>query len=282
MTKIAIISNSDKDPGLEFSHELVKSINKKGAIGYIACDISTCENDDRAGADFESDLFICTGGDGTFLRAARMLYKHRKPIMGINLGTLGFLSEVDRNEIDMKLDDIISGNYTVQERFMLKVVLKKSDGGIFDDIALNDVVISRSPLSRIMQLKTLVNGTVVDNFRGDGVIISTPTGSTGYSLSAGGPIVEPDVDLFIVTPICPHTLIARSFIATAERTLGVEINDTYMHTAIMTIDGQTHVEVAGGDFVSICGNTEKVMMLKVSDKSFFDLLRNKIHDGGIK
>ena len=283
MDKIGIITNRQKDKGLEFTRKVVDSILKKGGSVRLPCDIAEelqiCQEQlDEDSLVEDSDIIICLGGDGTFLKAARGIYKKGIPMLGINLGSLGFLAEVERHEIDNAIDLIINDKYSVQKRIMLEATIIRDGKELAKDVALNDVVISRGALSRILHLKTYINEVFVDSFPGDGVIVSSPTGSTAYSLSAGGPIVDPDMDSIILTPICPHTLYSRSFITSGNRTVKVVVDENYSHEAMVTVDGQEGYTIIGGDIIEVKKSQYDVKMVMVNSPDFFNILRRKIYD----
>lgn len=287
MIKIGIIANRDKDEGLKVTSLLVKSIKDNGAEPVMADDLAKdigeeirnfCEED----VIKKSDIMICLGGDGTFLKCGRKIFSRRIPILGINLGNLGFLTEVDKNEIDPAIKRLVNGDYDIEERMMLETTIIRDGKEIMHDIVLNDVVISRGWMSKILHLKTYLNNQFVDLYPGDGLIISTPTGSTAYSLSAGGPIVEPDMKLIIVTPICPHLLYSRSFITTGERVLKLLVVETNCHGAMVTVDGQNGYELMGGDSIITKKSSQYLKVIRLSDRNFFDVLRSKIYDRGEK
>ncbi len=287
MVNIGIIANRDKDEGLKITSLLVKSIKANGAQPVIADDLAAdigeeLQNLHEDEVIIKSDIMLCLGGDGTFLKCARKVFSKKIPILGINLGNLGFLTEVDKNEIDPAVKRLVSGEFDIEERMMLETTIIRDDKEIMNDIVLNDVVISRGWMSRILHLKTYLNNQFVDLYPGDGLIISTPTGSTAYSLSAGGPIVEPDVSLIIVTPICPHLLYSRSFITTGERVLKVLVAENNCHGAMVTVDGQNGYELMGGDNIITKKSSHFLKMIRLSDRNFFDVLRSKIYDRGEK
>lgn len=287
MVNIGIIANRDKDEGLKITSLLVKSIKANGAQPVIADDLAAdigeeLQNLHEDEVIIRSDIMLCLGGDGTFLKCARKVFSKKIPILGINLGNLGFLTEVDKNEIDPAVKRLVSGEFEIEERMMLETTIIRDDKEIMNDIVLNDVVISRGWMSRILHLKTYLNNQFVDLYPGDGLIISTPTGSTAYSLSAGGPIVEPDVSLIIVTPICPHLLYSRSFITTGERVLKVLVAESNCHGAMVTVDGQNGYELMGGDNIITKKSSQFLKMIRLSDRNFFDVLRSKIYDRGEK
>ncbi|WP_010252707.1 NAD(+)/NADH kinase [Acetivibrio cellulolyticus] len=287
MVKVGIIANRDKDIGLKITSVLLESLLANGAEPVmddsLAADIGfTVNNLNEDEVILKSDIMVCLGGDGTFLKSARKVFSKNIPILGINLGSLGFLPEVDKNEIDPAVKRLVKGEYDIEERMMLETTIIRDDKEIMKDIVLNDVVISRGWMSRILHLKTYINDQFVDLYPGDGLIISTPTGSTAYSLSAGGPIVEPDVSLIIATPICPHLLYSRSIITTGERVLKVLVVENNCHGAMVTVDGQNGYELMGGDNIITRKSSRCLKMVRLSDRNFFDVLRSKIYDRGEK
>lgn len=287
MIKIGVISNRDKDIEFNVTSMLVKSIRDNGAQPLLDDNLATALNDTVNNLKEEevvsaADIIVCLGGDGTFLKSARKVFHKDIPILGVNLGNLGFLTVVDRNEIDPAIKCLVNGNYSIEERMMLETSIIRDNKEIMKDIVLNDVVISRGWMSRILHLKTYINDQFVDLYPGDGLIISTPTGSTAYSLSAGGPIVDPDISLIIATPICPHLLYSRSFITTGDKILKVLVAENDCHGAMVTVDGQNGYELQGGDSIITRKSSRCLKMVKLSDRNFFDVLRSKIYDRGEK
>lgn len=294
MTRIGLIVNRSKNMSMETAQGLILALQEKGAQVVVTKEVVdelrekgdctamdncrvTADEDEMIG---ESDIIICLGGDGTFLNAARKVYKLGIPLLGINLGTLGFLTEIERHDVVMAVEKLMAGNYDIEERMMLEATVSKDGVIIGSDVALNDVVISRYALSRIIHLNIYMNNVFVDTFPGDGIIISSPTGSTGYSLSAGGPIVEPDVDLIIATPICPHILYSRTFITTGDRVVKIEVGENYNYEAMVTLDGQKGFKASGGYTIEVKRSPHKVRMIKISDRNFFNVLRTKFYDRG--
>jgi NAD+ kinase len=282
MKNIGVITNTEKDKGLIYTNQLIESIKKHGGQAILP---TPCSKNGMDGIDTEveeicnrCDLIICLGGDGTFLKTARTAYLYEIPILGINLGSLGFLTDIEKGEIDKSVESIFSNNYTIEERMMISSKLYKGGKLFAEDVAINDVVISRAGIPRILHLSTFVDDNFIDMFPGDGIVVATPTGSTAYSLSAGGPIAEPTSKIIIVTPICPHILYSRSFIANGEQRIKVCVSDGFEHTAIVTVDGQKIYEITGGDYLEIEKTNSKVKMLKINSKNFFKVLRNKIYD----
>lgn len=285
MKIIGVISNRDKDTSLKYTRTLIDSIIQKGGTVKTTNDVCkelglTCPGLTEDEIIDACDIAICLGGDGTFLKAARRACKHNKPILGVNLGKLGFLTEVDKDMIENAVERVFNNKYTEEDRMMLGFTILRDGKIIAEDKALNDIVISRGAISRILHISTYINGEFVDSFPGDGLIISSPTGSTAYSMSAGGPIVEPDNDLMIITPICPHIIYSRSFITPGNRIVKVVINEDYGHNGMVTVDGQEGYEIRGGDCVEIRKSSDFVKMIKLDSKNFFKILRSKIYDRG--
>ena len=282
MKNIGVITNRDKDEGLIYTNQLIESINRHGGQAILPTPSSKSGMD---GLDHEveeicnkCDLIISLGGDGTFLRTARTAYLHKLPILGINLGSLGFLTDIEKGEIDKSVESIFSNNYIIEERMMLSSKIYKNDKLFAQDVAINDVVISRGGIPRILHLSTFIDDNFFEMFPCDGIVVSTPTGSTAYSLSAGGPIVEPTSKLIIVTPICPHLLYSRSFISDEEHRIKICVAEGFQHDAIVTVDGQKTYEITGGDYIEVEKTDSKVRILKIHSKNFFTILRKKFYD----
>ncbi len=282
--KIGIITNALKDKNLIYTNIITKHVLNNGGTPLITLiGQSDIVLDDIFLSTEEeiikkSDIIICMGGDGTFLHISKEASKYNKPILGVNLGSLGFLAEVDKDDLENTVINLFKNNYVIDERIMLDIQIFRDNKLIGSDIALNDAVISRGALSRILHLDVSINDTYIDNFPGDGLIISSPTGSTGYSMSAGGPIVEPDIDIIIVTPICPHNLYSRSFITTGEKSIKISIEENYCHSAILTVDGQKGYELCGSDIIKIKKSFEKVKIIRLHQINFFNVLRTKIYN----
>ncbi|EMS71927.1 NAD(+)/NADH kinase [Ruminiclostridium cellobioparum] len=282
MKNIGIITNNEKDVGFAYTNMLIESIRKFGGQAVIPTRSVTkgMEGLDNEVEEICSkcELIICLGGDGTFLKTARTAYLYNLPILGINLGSLGFLTDIEKGEIDKAVESIFQNNYIIEERMMLSSRIYKEGKLFAEDVAINDVSISRAGIPRILHLSTYIDDNFFDMFPGDGIVVATPTGSTAYSMSAGGPIAEPTSKLIIVTPICPHMLYSRSFVASEERRVKVSVSDGFEHKALVTVDGQKNYEITGGDYIEIEKAASKVKILKIHSKNFFTVLRNKIYD----
>jgi NAD+ kinase len=285
MKKIGIVTNVDRDMDFAYTKLLADSIVKRGGRAMMADWLSEktgagerCGNEESVFNQCE--LLVCLGGDGTFLKVARKVYMKELPILGINLGNLGFLTEVDRNDIDLAIDQLFNNKYEIEERMMLEAVIYRKGEEPVYDIALNDAVITRGAVSRIIHVKTYVNKVFVDSFPGDGLIVSSPTGSTAYSLSAGGPIVEPDTNLLLITPICPHILYSRSFVINADSVVSAVVDEDFQHNALVALDGQEGHEIKGGDMVEVRKSPYTIKLVKMNSRNFFNILRTKIYYRG--
>lgn len=221
------------------------------------------------------DIFISLGGDGTILRSARLLIGKPKPILGINLGKLGFLAEISVDELDDCLNEILRGDYRIEERMMLRARVGNSPKKYY---ALNDIVLDLAGSSRMVSIQTFVNSDYLSTFTGDGIIIATPTGSTGYVLSNGGPIVSPTSRSILISPICPHTLTARTVVVSGDAriTLKVETAPGKIHVAV---DGQPEVFIRPGLEVIVEKSPYPARLVKRLNTSYFDVLRRKLHWG---
>jgi NAD+ kinase len=225
-----------------------------------------------------ADLVIVLGGDGTFIHAARLVAGRPVPIIGINLGSLGFLTEIPSRESFAALDEALAGRLMTDSRMKLACKLLRADQVIFQDEVLNDVVISKGALARIGDHEMLVDGQYVTTFKADGVIVATPTGSTAYSLSAGGPIVHPAVDCIILTPICPHALTQRPIVVPGSQEVSVvlkgEAEDFYL-----TLDGQAGLTLRTGDRLEVRRSPNRVILVRNTRLDYFGMLRQKLRWG---
>lgn len=220
-------------------------------------------------------LIIVVGGDGTILRVARDLACWDVPVLGINLGHKGFLAEIEVEQMERFLQYISNGQYSYQERMMMETCLMRGDQELGKYLALNDIVVSRGPFSRIIKIETYVNEDFMESYSGDGVIVSTPTGSTGYSLSAGGPIVNPTMDLFVITPICPHSLYNRAVIINGADTMKLQV-DSRQVQVVLTVDGQVRFALEDEDKIIVKKSEEKIKMVCFHDYSFYRMLHQKL------
>ncbi len=285
MKKFYIITNRAKDPDLTFRTSIVHYLEANGA----ACAVRRSEelvderhrNTDPSEIPEGTECIIVLGGDGTLMRAADDVQGLNIPLLGINLGTLGYLAEIDRASVFPALDCLLQDKYKIEHRMMLHGVVYSGDQIIREETALNDLFIGSAGAPHVMAIYNYVNGKYLNYYRGDGVIISTPTGSTGYSLSAGGPLISPDSELFLITPLAAHTLNTRSIILPADSEITVKIgagrDDTVEH-AMAYFDGDTKAPMNTGDRAVITRADHDTLIVRIHDDSFLGTLRRKMNE----
>ncbi len=267
MKQFYVITNKTKDKTLKITQQIKEYIEARGGI----CQLATQGND----IPNEAECVVVLGGDGTLIRAARELRGKNIPLLGINMGTLGYLTEAEVGNLEECLEQLLSGETQIEARMMLKGVVN----GTVEDVALNDIVLSRSGTLRIIHFNLYVNGELLNTYHADGMIVSTPTGTTAYNLSAGGPIVEPTAKMIVLTPICPHALNTSSIVLSAEDEIVLEIGegrDGGVEKAIVSFDGEQNLEISTGDRVVIQKAEDTTNLLKLSKVSFLEILRKKM------
>lgn len=280
MKRFCIITNQDKDSELSITCEAERYLKE------------FCCESFRIGQNYEStvagytdagqipenmDCAIVLGGDGTLLHAARDLAERGIPILGVNLGTLGFLTETEPSELREAIRRLCQDEYMIEEHSMLKA----EAGGKITHV-LNDVVISRSGFSRLIRLQLYINGLPLQLYTGDGLLVSTPTGSTAYNLSAGGPVVAPDVDMFVITPVCPHSLSERSIVISAGDCLEIEVirsRKTQEEEAIATTDGEYFRHLQVGDRITLTKSELSAKLIRFEKNRFYKALQTKLRWG---
>jgi NAD+ kinase len=225
-----------------------------------------------------ADLAVVLGGDGTLLAAARLLGDRQIPIVAINHGGLGFLTEVTLEEMYPSLEQVVVGDVVTQHRMMVDVQVMRAGQSVAKHRALNDVVINKGTLSRMIELETRVDGQYVSSFRADGLIVSTPTGSTAYNISAGGPIIFPTMDAMIVTPICSHTLTNRPIVLPGDVVIEIGLR-TAQEDVYVTFDGQVGLQLKNDDHLLVKKSDVTVKLVVPADKNYFDVLRGKLKWG---
>ena len=283
MDKFYIITNNDKDKDFQITNEIVSYLKKNGK----KCQVQQAERKLEGAYHYTNpelipegtQCILVLGGDGTLLQAARDVVYRKIPMLGINLGTLGFLAEVDRQSIHAALDKLIADDYEIEERMMLTGTVWHGDKIIGQDIALNDIVIGREGPLRVVRFKNYVNDVYLNSYNADGIIIATPTGSTGYSLSCGGPIVSPNAAMTLMTPIAPHTLNTRSIIVPEEDVITVELGEgrrQVQEQGLASFDGDTEIPIVTGDRIVIQKASASVKILKLNHLSFVEVLRQKM------
>jgi len=228
----------------------------------------------------KAQLIISLGGDGTLFRAARDFSSYQLPVLGINLGGLGFLTEVSISEFEESLEKVLAGRYKIEKRMMLQTLVYRKGKLVKSSIALNDVVIGKAYLPRIINFKTFVSDELVTTYSADGLIISTPTGSTAYSLSAGGPVVDPKLEVVILSPICAHTLAVRPLIISSKETVKITLEPPAKEI-LLTIDGQIGFPLKEEDAVEIKKAPYQAHLVRIKERAFFKILRTKLGWSGI-
>lgn len=284
MDKFYIITNRDKDQNLRFTEEIVQYLKEHGK----KCQVQQAERrvegeyhyTDPALIPEDTQCILVLGGDGTLLQAARDVVHREIPMLGINLGTLGFLAEIDKTSIYTALDKLFEDDYEIEERMMLTGTVWRGDKITGQDVALNDIVISRvGPPLRVIGLNNYVNDGYLNSYNADGIIIATPTGSTGYSLSCGGPIISPNAAMTVMTPIAPHTLNTRSIIFPEDDVITVELGEgrrQIQENGLASFDGDVEVPMSTGDRIVIKKASVSVKILKLNHLSFVEVLRQKM------
>ena len=226
-----------------------------------------------------ADLLLAFGGDGTILHLARTVALNNVPVLGINLGSLGFMSELEPNELE-RLKDLANWDFTVESRMMLDVTVIRDGRSVYNNIALNDAVISKGSIARVVRLEIFTEEGFLTKVGGDGVIVSTPTGSTGYSMAAGGSIVEPTARNLLLTPICPHSMRSTAYVLSPEHVITVEAADANRKFVYLSVDGGKAFSLKNGDKVRVSQSKYTTRLVRLSKKSFCEILDKKFGSGG--
>ncbi len=284
MEHFYLIANPTKDAELKTAHSIRDYLTGRGKTCII--DVGARKKGQEGYTyngriSAETDCIIVLGGDGTLLQAATDLAERRIPFLGINMGTLGFLAEVGQTEFEGALDKLIKNEYEIEERMMLAGKSFNRREMIDEAVALNDIVITRKGSLQIINLNIYVNGQFLHRYHADGVIAATPTGSTGYSLSAGGPVVEPGAELIVLSPICPHSMQSRSIVLSPKDTVTVEIEsgrDGEIQEVEAIFDGCHKVTLCTGEKIEIRKSGQTTGIVKLSQVSFLEVLHRKMSD----
>ncbi|MCM1046143.1 MAG: NAD(+)/NADH kinase [Candidatus Gastranaerophilales bacterium] len=285
MKHFLIFSNAYKDKNLSVTNRLVSHLEKKGQ--KVTLELKEADWKSGAGEESEEaknipldvDCMIVLGGDGTVLQAARETKKLHIPIIGVNLGTLGFMTEIEPDNLEEALDRLIAGDYEQESRMMLNGKVFFADGSVDEGWALNDIVISRSGSLQIIDYEIYVNGQFLHDYKADGMIVTTPTGSTGYNLSAGGPLVEPRARILTMTPICPHSLNQRSIILSPEDVIEIAIppiRGNLSQTVEANFDGSHKIALSTGDRIRIVQSEKTTEFIQLNQMSFVEVLNRKM------
>ena len=289
--KVVLSSNPYRDKGLRVALEAQRILDKAGAE-TVLCLPFTPKKGDRFDMPKHlklgkletelpgADILICFGGDGTILHAARDATIHNVPVMGVNMGSVGFMAELERGELSL-LTRLAQGDYRTETRMMLHIRVYRGEKLIMEDIALNDAVISKGSIARVAELEVRADDVLVTTITGDGIIVASPAGSTAYSMSAGGPIVEPGANLIVLTPICAHTLNARSIILRSEDVVDIVIDhgrDGSKLTVEASFDANDKTSMVTGDSIRISKSERTTTIIKLDERSFIEALHRKMNE----
>lgn len=281
MKKIGIICKPGRPEPEEILHELLPWLRQKGYETFVDQEAAAALNIrgyTRKEIASSVDVAFVLGGDGTMLSASRAVAEKGVPILGINLGSMGFMAEINKDELYEVVDRILSGDCVIEERLMLTARIRRNGEQIEGYTVLNDVVINKGALARIIDMETFINGKYVTTYKADGLIIATPTGSTAYSLSASGPIVYPTLDSILLTPICPHTLTNRPILLPDDFGIEVVVR-TLSEDVYLTLDGQIGAHLRMDDVIEISRADYKTRLLIPYERDYFEILRDKLRWG---
>ncbi len=280
--KIGIIPNLMKDKDLNVTKSILNWFGDKDIQLFLEPETAEYLNKKDIGLNREeiyslSDVVIVLGGDGTILNIARQSSQYNVPLFGINLGHLGFLAEAEISDMYASLSKIITGDFLIEKRMMLEAFLENSNEENPKLLALNDFSITKGMVPRMVSFSLYINDSFFELYSADGIVVSSSTGSTAYSLSAGGPIVSPELNVLIITPICPHTIHNRSIVVSDKDEVRIEIcKENY--EVLLSVDGQDSYKVNPGDIVKVRGSSRITNLVKLKQRSFFDVLRRKISE----
>ena len=223
----------------------------------------------------DADVLVCFGGDGTILHAAHEANARGIPILGVNLGSIGFMAELEHGELSL-LSRLAGGKFGIERRMMLDVCVRREGHCVFSDQALNDAVLTKGAVARVLDLEVTGDRVVISSFSGDGLVVATPTGSTAYSMAAGGPIVEPTAENIIIAPICAHSLHAKPFVLGANRTVGARLAPGGKKTAYLSVDGGRAFRIQPGDWVECRRSRQATQLVKLTGRSFYERINQKL------
>ncbi|MGI6584380.1 MAG: NAD(+)/NADH kinase [Gracilibacteraceae bacterium] len=280
--RLGIIPNISKDKDLNVTRSILLWFSNKDIELLLESDIADKLEFKNHGFNREdifssSDMVIVLGGDGTILNIARQSAQYDVPLFGINLGHLGFLAEAEIGDIYLSLDKIMKGDYFIEKRMMLEALIGNVEDNGKELVALNDFSITRAMTSRMISYSIFINNSFFELYNADGIVVSSPTGSTAYSLSAGGPIVSPELKVLIITPICPHTIHSRSIVVSEKDEVRIEICEENPEV-MLSVDGQNSYKLNSGEVVVIRSSSFVTNLVKLKQRSFFDILRRKISE----
>ena len=283
MKKVVLTSNPYRDAGFKEVREAIRVLHDAGVETKLCLPFEV----DRS---FElpkdlrfhrldrevigADALICLGGDGTILHMAKFATRHNIPILGVNIGTMGFIAELESSDVEL-LRRLACDDYSVDTRMMLDVTMLRGRDILYHDLCLNDVVVTKGTVARILNLSVSCDGVQAMECAGDGVIVATPTGSTAYSLSAGGPIVEPDAKSILITPICAHDMSSRCMVASDRRVISIGLTKNARRNALLSVDGGKAIKVNVDDVVTVKVSDKRTRFIRLKDRSFYDIVKMK-------
>lgn len=271
-----IIANDSKNEAHEIANSILKYLNEKN----IKCSIVfTGISSEKLNIGYDVDLVITLGGDGTVLFASRSVSSLGIPILPVNLGTFGYITEIGKNEWMETLDAYLAGNEDISRRLMLRVSVTRSGRKVFSSTALNEVVVCSSGIAKVINLKLKIENTDAGIFRADGLIVATPTGSTGYSLAAGGPILDAEMTAIILTPICPFTLSNRPLV-TSGKQVTIIVPEKQRTDIVLTVDGQVDFSLAENDIINVETSRSKMLLINSAKRNFIEIIRDKLNWSG--
>lgn len=281
--KVILSPNPYRDRGLKAAQSAEKVLRNAGAETSICLPFDVDGNFDLPALNYRNmkeelptaDVIVCFGGDGTILHASKDALKYNLPILGVNLGSVGFMAEVEVSEMS-SLSKLLVGKYRLEEHVMLDVSVVREGSTIYEDVALNDAVITKGAVARMVDIEVYADEHMASAFAGDGLVISTPTGSTAYSMAAGGPIVEPTAANIIITPICAHSMHAKSFVLSPERKVCARMDRHTRRNAYLSVDGGRAVRLNSGDEVHVKISDYKTRLVRLTNRTFYELINQKL------
>lgn len=280
--RVGIVPRISHPEALEKCRELCAWLQQKGRDVFVDGSVDPSIGGQRLSPeDFKEriELLVVLGGDGTLIHAASLIEGREVPIFGVNMGSLGFMTEIPVGDLYDRLEETLEGDYTVTERMKLEASLFRGDGpALVTRQVLNDVVISKGALARIADLEATIDGSLVTLYKADGVIVATPTGSTAYSLSANGPIIHPSLEAVVISPICPHTLTQRPIVVPPDQAIRITLQSANGEV-FLTLDGQTGMALEQGDRVEVVRSKDRVLLVRNPRLDYFSILRAKLRWG---
>ncbi len=277
--KIAIIVNKDKAHAVEIAEKAVRVLSRPG-VELMSCNDSPVTGAAVRGSAEEvicaCDIAVTVGGDGTIIHNAKFAALYNKPLLGINLGRVGFVANIEPDELD-ELEKLLTGDYRIQRRMLLDIAVEK-DGEERRFTAVNEAVLHRDSLSNMIEISVSLDGERIITYRADGMLFSTPTGSTAYSFSAGGPVIEPDMRCILLTPVCPHALSSRQVVFGENAVLGAEVHPAFTLKCYLTVDGQNYIPISSDDKITVRRSAQELQLIILKEKNFYTLLNEKLKE----